>query len=366
MKKPVLLLVLIFAAAFAGQYDLLVCHCDPGSTSGVQTNIGGDPFYDSVDMVDCTSQTPTVATMQNYGCVYTWSNYQYQNATQMGNNLADYVDAGGTVVINDFSWTAGWGLQGRLMTDENYAPMTHNGSGAYTYTNLGSKDDAHVFMDGVSSISNIFYWTYVSKEAPATWVADNTNGTIYCAVNADFNVAGVNMYPGDDRQWSGDGWVLYNNIIQNLMEGLIEDTEPPYVTGMDPDAGETDVPEDSDIVFHCVDEISPIDLDTIDFTVQDSTLSGNHIVSSSASLGIHATPARTLPGDLDVDDTDPKDVVCTWSGDDPFYDGVVITCTVAAGLADRRHNEMVDDFVWTFDTGADVAATTWGAIKAEF
>ena len=53
MKKPVLLLVLIFAAAFAGQYDLLVCHCDPGSTSGVQTNIGGDPYYDSVDLVDC-------------------------------------------------------------------------------------------------------------------------------------------------------------------------------------------------------------------------------------------------------------------------------------------------------------------------
>jgi hypothetical protein len=367
MKKLVLLLVLVFVAAFAGQYDLMVAHCDPGSTSGVQTNIGGDPFYDSVDYVDCTTQTPTVATMLNYGCVYTWSNYQYQSSSGMGNNLADYVDGGGTVVISDFGWTSGWGLQGRVMTDANYAPMTHNGSGAYTYTNLGTKDDAHVFMDGVTSISNIFYWTYVSKEAPATWVADNTSGNVYCAVNADFNVAGVNMYPGDYRYWSGDGWVLYNNIIQNLMVGLVEDTEPPYVTGMDPDAGETDVPIDSNIVFHCVDDISPVDLDTIDFTVQDSTLSGDRIVSSSASLGIHATPARTLPGDLDVDDTDPMDVVCTWVGDDPFYEGVTITCTVAAGLADRRHNEMVDDFVWTFDTHSEgVATTTWGAIKAEF
>jgi hypothetical protein len=193
------MILVVVTAAFADQYDLLVAHCDPGSTSGVQTNIGGDPFYDSVDYVDCTTQTPTVATMLNYGCVYTWSNYQYQNATQMGNNLADYVDGGGTVVISVFSWASGWGLQGRIMTDANYAPMTHNGSGAYSYTNLGTKDDAHVFMDGVSSISNIFYWTYVSKEAPADWVADNTSGNIYCAVNADYNVAGVNMYPGDAR-----------------------------------------------------------------------------------------------------------------------------------------------------------------------
>jgi len=364
MKKLVLFLVLVFVAAFAGTHDLLVAHCDPGATSGVTTNIGGDPYYDSVDYVDCSTQTPTVATMENYGCVFTWSDYTYQNPTQMGNNLADYVDAGGTVVINDFSWTAGWGLQGRVMTDANYAPMTHNGSGAYSNTNLGTKDDAHPFMDGVSAISSIYFWTYVSKESPATWVADNTNGNVFCAVNEDFTIAGVNMYPGDVKHWSGDGWVLLNNVIQNLMDGLVDDFDPPYVTGMDPDDGETDVPVDSAIVFHCVDEISNVDLDTIDFTVQDSTLSGNRAMSTSAALGVHASPARTLPGDLDLDDTDPMDVVCTWTGDDPFYDGVVITCTVAAGLADRRGNEMADDFVWTFDTGLDVTATTWGAIKA--
>jgi hypothetical protein len=176
------MVLVIATAAFAGQYDILIAHCDPGSTSGVQTYIAGDPFYDSVDFVDCTTQTPTVATMLDYGCVYTWSNYQYQNASQMGNNLADYVDAYGTVVISDFGWTAGWGLQGRIMTDADYAPMTHNGSGAYTYTNLGDYDDTHPFMDDVTSITNIFYWTYVSKEAPADWVADNTSGNILCAV----------------------------------------------------------------------------------------------------------------------------------------------------------------------------------------
>ncbi|OGD71845.1 MAG: hypothetical protein A2Y64_08345 [Candidatus Coatesbacteria bacterium RBG_13_66_14] len=366
MKKLVILLALMVVASFADQYDLMIAHCDPGSTSGVTTNIAGDPFYEDVYFVNCQSYTPTVAEMAEYGCVFTWSNYTYSNPTQMGNNLADYVDDGGTVVINDFSWTSGWGLQGRLMTDANYAPMTHNGSGAYSNTNLGSKDDAHPFMDGVSSITNIYYWTYVTKESPATWVADNTTSVIYCAVNADFNVAGVNMYPGDAKHWSGDGWILLNNMIQNLMEGLIEDFDPPYVNGMDPDDGEVDVPIDSTVVFHCVDDISKVDTDTIDFTVKDSTLTGSRTVSAGGALSVLASPARTLPGDLDIDDTDPADVVCTWTGADDFYDDVTITCTVDGMLADNRGNEMGDDFVWTFDTGAAVDITTWGAIKADF
>jgi hypothetical protein len=366
MKKLVLLLVLVVAAAFAGQYDLLVGHCDPGMTSGVQTNIGGDPYYDSFTIEDWRSTTPSVSHLEEFGCVYTWSNYVYADGTTLGNNLADYVDAGGTVVINNFAWTSGWGLFGRIQTDADYSPITHMGSGAYTNTNLGDYDDTHVFMDGVSSISGIYYWTYVTKESPATWVADNTSGYILVAVNEDFNVAGANMYPGDHRYWSGDGWTMYNNIIQNLMEGLVDDFEPPYVDGMDPDDGDTDVPTDSTIVFHCIDEISPVDLDSIDFTVQDSTLSGGRVVSASHSVSTHASPARTLPGDLETDDTDPLDVVCTWTGDDPFYDDVTITCTVAAGLADRRGNEMEEDFVWTFNTGADVEDTTWGAIKAVY
>jgi len=138
------------------------------------------------------------------------------------------------------------------------------------------------------------------------------------------------------------------------------ETDPPYVTGMDPDDGEVGVPLDADIVFHCVDDEHPVDLDTIDFTAADSTM------GTGRTLGV-GSPNTTLAGDLDVDDTDPMDVVCTFDTDDDFYEGVTVTCTVAAGLADSKGNEMADDFVWTFDTeGADVATTTWGAIKAEF
>ena len=251
------------------------------------------------------------------------------------------------------------------MTDENYAPITHNGDNTHSNTNMGDFDDTHPFMDGVSSINSIYFWSHLSKEAPATWVSDLESGPIHVAVNEDFTIAGVLMYPGDVKRWTGDGWVLYNNIIQNLMEGLVEDFDPPYVEGMDPDDGEVDVPVDSAIVFHCVDEISRVEIDTIDFSVQDTSLRGDRMVSSGAALSIHPSPTRTLPGELDIDDTDEQDIICTWTGYDDFYEGEIITCTVAAGLADSRDNEMEEDFVWSFDTGPGaVTTTTWGAIKA--
>jgi len=108
-----------------------------------------------------------------------------------------------------------------------------------------------------------------------------------------------------------------------------------------------------------VDDLSKIDLATIDFTARDTSLHAEHTVG----LG---SPNRTIDGDLDVDDTDPKDVVCTFDPTDNFTPGDTITNTVAAGLADVKGNEMADDWVWTFDIEGAVTTSTWGAIKAEF
>ncbi len=136
------------------------------------------------------------------------------------------------------------------------------------------------------------------------------------------------------------------------------DETPPFVEGMDPDDGEVDVPVDSTIVFHCVDEQSPVDLDTIDFAAEDTSLTGGRALGTGS-------PNRVIAGALDLDDADPLDVVCTFTPTDEFYEDDTITCTVAAGLADTKDNEMEEDFVWSFDIyGETVEETTWGAIKA--
>ncbi len=134
------------------------------------------------------------------------------------------------------------------------------------------------------------------------------------------------------------------------------DTIPPEVTGQDPADGAVDVPVDSDIVFHATDDNSGIDTATIDFTAEDTTLSGGALTMVS--------PLADISGTLDVDDTDPLDVICTFTADADLP-ADTITCTVAGTLADNAGNTMGSDEVWSFDTvGADVEPASWGQIKS--
>jgi hypothetical protein len=368
MRKALLVPVVV-TAAFAGQYDLLVCHCDAGATSGVEENVGGDPFYDSVVYIDCATTTPTVETMLEYGCVFTWSNYNYKNSTLMGNNLADYMDAGGTVVSCSLAhfWADSWGLGGRYTSDENYCPLTRGGQ-ELDFTDLGDYDP-HPIMDGVESITNLYYWQMVSTEAPAMWIADMANGTDLAAINPARNAVGLNFYPGDYGHWEGDGWVLLNNAIKYLMEHGSEDTDPPFVAGLDPEDGEDDVPLDSTIVFHCKDYIAGVDTDTIELSVRDSSLGPLSASAAGASaVGVESAGAGAISGDLDIDGTNPLDVVCTFTPDELLPSDAVIICVVDDSLADLLGNEMGYNFIWTFYTRSNpgVERTTWGGIKAEF
>jgi hypothetical protein len=146
---------------------------------------------------------------------------------------------------------------------------------------------------------------------------------------------------------------------------LTPDTDPPYVEDLDPDDGDTDVPPDVDIVFHCKDDDTGIDTDTIDFTAEDTTLGGALTVGTGV-IGVSIRPSGVIAGDLDIDDSDINDVVCTFTPDDPLPLGDTITCTVDGGLSDNAGNDLGDDFIWTFDTEVAVDEVSWGAIKAGF
>ena len=143
-----------------------------------------------------------------------------------------------------------------------------------------------------------------------------------------------------------------------------QDTDPPYVDGMDPADGENPVPIDTDIIFHCKDDGVGVDIYTIDFTARDTTLNKAITECTGAVAGVSPEPTRVIAGDLDVDDSDPNDMVCTFDPDEPLSDGDIITCTVDRLLADEVGNEMGDDFVWWFTTAWDIEELNWGEVKA--
>ncbi len=227
---------------------------------------------------------------------------------------------------------------------------------------------------------------YEDAHGSDTWVRFDlattpllSSGDVFFAMSDDSidgldNAPQDNQGPGpaDSAWWYFDSgsWSDYDTFGAMLIRVYVDDdlsepdTTPPFVADMEPTDGESDVPIDTEIVFHCGDDESGVDTATIDFTVEDTSLSSN-----DRAIGIGGSPNGDISGDLDIDDADLLDVVCTFTPDDdlPYED--TLTCTVDGALADLEANEMGDDFVWTFDTEEEppnVVTTTWGTIKAEF
>lgn len=148
----------------------------------------------------------------------------------------------------------------------------------------------------------------------------------------------------------------------------------PFVGEQNPPDGATDVPLSyHSFSFHVYDEHSGVDTTTIDFTVTSSdpmhSTGGETISASSTAENIAKRDSNgVITGILNIDDTDPKDVICTFVPDEDLPADSTITCTVAAGLADNCGNATDTDIVWSYTTAGDSAIeeTTWGQIKASY
>jgi hypothetical protein len=250
----------------------------------------------------------------------------------------------------DYGWLVWYDVDG--LTDPPGDPTGADRHGPYTPE---SPSDYHVY-------------TYVDLSGEDVIIEEGTCFAVgYDVTEKGGHVAynGYTTWAWYSGHWDPDyGWGA-TSLIQCRAESTDFDFEPPWVDGLDPADGESEMPFDTDIVFHCRDDETGVDTATIDFTVRDATLDGR-AMSTAPVLGVTGYPVRTLPGDLDIDDSDLTDVVCTWDGDEDFVEGDLVTCTVDGGLADLNGNETGDDFVWSFDTVGAVENVSWGYIKGEF
>jgi hypothetical protein len=102
------------------------------------------------DYYDARTGTPSLAMLMEYECVLTWVNYAYSNKDAMGDVLADFVDAGGHVLLGQWCLpTAGNYLGGRIMTDD-YCPTT---ASVYATSTTYMGDGFGCEYYGVSSLS---------------------------------------------------------------------------------------------------------------------------------------------------------------------------------------------------------------------
>ena len=206
----------LLAPATAAAIDVAV-YGAPNSTSwqnDVVAKLQATGQFDSVANVLVSGTTPSVASMSQYDAILVYSDgVGFQNPTAIGNNLADYIDGGGGVVISTFSMhsvSSSITIQGRIRTG-GYIPMTFasqqqpsgltmvkdvpthpilSGVGSFT----GGSSSYHHTNAVVSGATQVAHWSN-NRPLVAEWVPDGS-GT----------VVALNFYPPSSSARS-DFWV---------------------------------------------------------------------------------------------------------------------------------------------------------------
>jgi hypothetical protein len=213
MARQVLLVAACAALAFPvsasadpGALDILIVHADDAAPTPLATQIAARPGVDTVDSHDERAQgTPSLATLQAYDLVVTFSNYPWANTTALGNNLADYVDAGGAVVDLNYSNYAPIAPGGRWNSD-SYSPFNEGFGALHVGDTLGTYDSSHALMQNVSGLVSDRRVSGLTLRPGATQVAAWSDGSPLVAFKN--RVVAINAYLSAGQSgygtWSGD------------------------------------------------------------------------------------------------------------------------------------------------------------------
>ena len=185
----------------------------PGYITDVENTLASYGGF-SVTSVDVENSTPTLATLENYRAVLVWSDTYFSNPSSLGDVLADYVDAGGGVVL---AWAAD-SLGGNIAPTGRW---TSGGYSPYAYDNSPTAGNATIgqvlvpsspLLSGVSdfNIGSGGFAAEVSLAAGATDIADLTSGYSLVAEKTGFagKSVALNFYPPsgnvNSRSWPVD------------------------------------------------------------------------------------------------------------------------------------------------------------------
>jgi hypothetical protein len=235
MQNRLALRLALFAIGLAASAHaapkVLICAADAnGGGADIQTKLKNSAAFAAVDLVDCAKMTPTLQSLKMYEGVFTFSDTTYLDRAALGTNLADYVDAGGGVVIAQFGLSAGFQieLQGRWAQD-NYNCIT---PGKILYQNSTLKqapnDPNNPIVQGVTSIASQYRASAgvnMGKNAKSLWdFQDGAPGVCQMVWNGHTRVD-LNFYPGPPPQFytegkAGDGATLVKNALLAVSGGF--------------------------------------------------------------------------------------------------------------------------------------------------
>jgi hypothetical protein len=203
------------APASAGNVAIVAAAGTASSFSDPQSKIMASGFFGQVDIINAQTTTPALLQLQAYDAVIVWSNMDFQNPAGLGDVLADYVDAGGGVVVTVFansSTGANRHIQGRWLTGGYPIIVPQGGTTSLTgmAQTLGVVHiPAHPVMNGVSTFNggtSSFRPTTTAMTAGASLIASWSDGKIFAAQHGVHgNRIDLGFYPPSNAV-SGSWW----------------------------------------------------------------------------------------------------------------------------------------------------------------
>jgi len=176
----------------------------------VRTKIRNTRNFRRVDLFAAGSgaPVPTLAQLQQYDAVFVYSSDAFGSSVGFGNVLADYVDAGGGVVLAAFSYSSFTGIEGRFAATE-YLPWARSGSQSGTpLTLVPALPRFHPILDGVNSFHGgpeSYHHQCNGVASGATLVASWSNGQPLAATREKNGgrIVGLNFFPPSSEQADG-------------------------------------------------------------------------------------------------------------------------------------------------------------------
>ena len=180
------------------------------------------------------NRAPTLDEILPYHIVIVGTNYFNSHSEEIGDLLADYMDAGGNVLMMqagfDTSYGDQAGIAGRWESD-GYTPMDR-GPAYYWNENLGLiYVPGHPIFDGVASVVGGLRAGSYSTTTGAERIADWTDGTVMVATKENPMVANgamacaLNLFPYQIYGYAGGDWV---QLTVNAIRFCSQQPEPVY------------------------------------------------------------------------------------------------------------------------------------------
>lgn len=202
-----------------GTSVLVVSGGDFDDTQAVQTLLGANQSF-AVSTFFFVNQLPGAALLERHDVVLLFMNGLFDESAALGTEIADYVTAGGNVVMASFYWqgrsdsglgSVGWG------TLESIDPFLSTGGATYQSDALGATV-AHPLTAGVNSLFSASghrggVQAKSGTSVVATW-SDTTPFIGYRVLAGGQRIVGVTLFPAaGPNAVSGDVQAVWENAV---------------------------------------------------------------------------------------------------------------------------------------------------------